>query len=236
MDVDRGAHREAAVRLAHYQLRDNGSTVSATVMGEVIDYSVGTAGKHWIMNSLAVLAAVRAAGGDIKMAAAALASLAPLAGRGERHCITVAGGIFTLIDESYNASPASMRAAFAVLGNTQPESGGRRIAVLGDMLELGTESRQLHAALAQPLVESGADLVFTLGDEMRALDDALPAARRGGHADTVGALASLLRERLHAGDVVTVKGSHGSKLYELVATLLAAPSAMSGPATSQAGA
>jgi UDP-N-acetylmuramoyl-tripeptide--D-alanyl-D-alanine ligase len=119
-----------------------------------------------------------------------------------------------------------MRAAFAVLGSTQPEAGGRRIAVLGDMLELGAESQQLHASLAQPLVEAGADIVFTLGNEMRALDDALPAAKRGGHADSVGALATMLREHLRAGDVVTVKGSHGSKLYELVATLLTAkPSA-----------
>jgi UDP-N-acetylmuramoyl-tripeptide--D-alanyl-D-alanine ligase len=196
-------------------------------MGETIDYTIGGAGKHWIMNSLAVLAAVGAAGGNVKAAAAALADLAPLAGRGARHRVAIAGGSFTLIDESYNASPASMRAAFAVLGRTQPEAAGRRIAVLGDMLELGTESQRLHASLAQPLVEAGADLVFTLGDEMRALDDALSAAHRGGHADSVDALASLLSARLLPGDVVTVKGSHGSKLYELVASLLAASSAIS---------
>lgn len=231
-----GAHREAAVRLVDYELRDNGSTVRAAMMGETIDYTIGIAGNHWIMNSLAVLAAVHAAGGDAKAAAATLASLAPLAGRGERHRVPVADGSFTLIDESYNASPASMRAAFAVLGSTRPEAGGRRIAVLGDMLELGTESHQLHVALAQPLVDSGADLVFTLGDEMRALDDALPAACRGGHANDVGALARLLGERLRAGDVVTVKGSHGSKLYELVATLLAAPPTKDGRASSKAGA
>jgi UDP-N-acetylmuramoyl-tripeptide--D-alanyl-D-alanine ligase len=231
-----GTQSEAAVRLVRYELRDSGSTVTAAVMGEVIDYTIGIAGKHWIMNSLAVLAAVRAAGGDAKAAAAAMASLAPLAGRGERHRVAIAGGSFTLLDESYNASPASMRAAFAVLGSTQPEAGGRRIAVLGDMLELGAESPRLHASLAQSLVEAGTDLVFTLGDEMRALDDALPGARRGGHADSVGALSSLLGERLRTGDVVTVKGSHGSKLYELVAALLAAPSAKPGPATSKAGA
>jgi UDP-N-acetylmuramoyl-tripeptide--D-alanyl-D-alanine ligase len=231
-----GAHPEAAVRLADFELRENGSAVTAAVMGEVIDYTIGIAGKHWIMNSLAVLAAVRVAGGDAKAAAAALANLAPLAGRGERHRVAIAGGSFTLIDESYNASPASMRAAFAVLGSTRPEAGGRRIAVLGDMLELGTESPHLHAALALPLVDAGADLVFTLGHEMRALDDALPAALRGGHADNVAALARLLGERLRAGDVVTVKGSHGSKLYELVAALLAAPAAKTGPATSKAGA
>jgi UDP-N-acetylmuramoyl-tripeptide--D-alanyl-D-alanine ligase len=216
-----GAQNEAAVRLVKFELHESSSTVTANVMGEAIDYTIGSAGKHWIMNSLAVLAAVRAAGGDVRAAATSLASLAPLAGRGERHRVTIAGGSFTLIDESYNASPASMRAAFAVLGSTQPEMGGRRIAVLGDMLELGTESQSLHASLAQPLIEAGTDLVFTLGNEMHALDDALPAARRGGHADNVGALATLLGERVRAGDIVTVKGSHGSKLYELVATLLA---------------
>jgi UDP-N-acetylmuramoyl-tripeptide--D-alanyl-D-alanine ligase len=231
-----GAHIEAAVRLARYELHDNGSTVSAVVMGEPIDYRIGIPGQHWIINSLAVLAAVHAAGGDSKAAAAALSDLAPLAGRGERHRVAITGGSFTLIDESYNASPASMRAAFAVLGRTQPAVGGRRIAVLGDMLELGTESRQLHAGLAQPLVDCGADLVFTLGSEMRALDEALPAPRRGGHADSVGALASLLGERLHAGDVVTVKGSHGSKLYELVAILLSASSTKPRPSTEKAGA
>jgi UDP-N-acetylmuramoyl-tripeptide--D-alanyl-D-alanine ligase len=222
-----GTQSDAAVRLVKFDLRESSSTVTADVMGETIDCTIGSAGKHWVMNSLAVLAAVRAAGGDVKAAAEALAHLAPLAGRGERHRVTIAGGSFTLIDESYNASPASMRAAFAVLGSTQPEAGGRRIAVLGDMLELGTESQSLHAALAQPLVDANANLVFTLGNEMRALDDALPAARRGGHADNVGALATLLGQRLHAGDVVTVKGSHGSKLYELVATLLA-PQAKAG--------
>jgi len=229
-----GAHREAAVRLIDCALRDNDSTVSAKVMGEAIDYTIGIAGKHWIMNSLAVLAAVRAAGGDIRAAAMALAKLAPLSGRGERHRVAIAGGAFTLIDESYNASPASMRAAFAVLGGTKPEAAGRRVAVLGDMLELGAESQRLHAALAAPLIDCGADLVFTLGDEMRALDKALPTAKRGGHASSIGDLALLLGERLHAGDVVTVKGSHGSKLYELVANLLASPSAKSEPATSKA--
>jgi UDP-N-acetylmuramoyl-tripeptide--D-alanyl-D-alanine ligase len=106
--------------------------------------------------------------------------------------------------------------------------------VLGDMLELGAESQRLHAALAAPLIDCGADLVFTLGDEMRALDEALPTAKRGGHASSIADLARLLGERLRAGDVVTVKGSHGSKLYELVANLLASPSAKSEPATSKA--
>jgi len=226
-----GAHQDAAVRLIDCELHAEGSVVTASVMGEVIDYSLGLPGRHWVMNSLAVLAAVRAAGGDIGAATAALAALAPLAGRGQRHTVLIAGGHFTLIDESYNASPASMRAAFAVLGAIERKAGGRRIAVLADMLELGTEAPRLHAGLAQPIVDAGIDLVFTLGDEMHALDQALPAAQRGGHADTVDELATLLGRRLRAGDVVTVKGSHGSKLYELVARLLAAK-----PFTSSVGA
>jgi UDP-N-acetylmuramoyl-tripeptide--D-alanyl-D-alanine ligase len=226
-----GEHPDAAVRLIDCELHPDASVVTAAVMGEVIDYSLGLPGRHWVMNSLAVLATVHAAGGDIAAAAAALATLAPLAGRGQRHAIPLASSSFTLIDESYNASPASMRAAFSVLAGTEPGTDGRRIAVLGDMLELGAESARLHAALAQPLVEAGIDLVFTLGNEMRALDESLPAAQRGGHADTVDELATLLGRRLRAGDVVTIKGSHGSKLYELVARLLAAK-----PLTSDVGA
>jgi UDP-N-acetylmuramoyl-tripeptide--D-alanyl-D-alanine ligase len=223
-----GAHDEAAVRLVDHALHDYGSTVSASVMGEVIDYTIGIPGKHWVMNSLAVLAAVRAAGGNAETAASAMTSLTPLAGRGQRHEVAIAGGSFVLIDESYNASPASMRAALAVLGRMEPGPSGRRIAVLGDMLELGDESRQLHAGLAPLIADAGIDLVFTLGDQMVALDDALPPARRGGHADSVSALAATLQRRLRAGDVVTIKGSHGSKLYELVAILLAAKPATSG--------
>ncbi len=223
-----GEHPDAAVRLIDCELHPTASIVTASVMGEVIDYSLGLPGRHWVMNSLAVLAAVRAAGADIGAAAAALATLAPLAGRGQRHTVPFADGNFTLIDESYNASPASMRAALAVLGAIEPGTDGRRIAVLADMLELGSEAPRLHAGLAQPIVDAGIDLVFTLGNDMRALDQALPAANRGGHADTVDALASLLARRLHVGDVVTVKGSHGSKLYELVERLLAARPLTSG--------
>src|SRR6185312_16677222 len=105
---------------------------------------------------------------------AAMSSVSALDGRGRRHQIEVAGGTAELIDESYNASPASMRAAFAVLGAAQPKPGGRRIAVLGDMLELGDEAARLHAELAQPLVDAGIALVFTVGTNMRALHDALP--------------------------------------------------------------
>jgi len=216
-----GADEAASVRLIDCHLHANASAVTAAVMGEAIDYSISLPGRHWVMNSLAVLAAVKALGADVGAAAGAMATLTALDGRGKRHRIVLRGGPIELIDESYNASPASMRAAFAVLGGVEPGRGARRIAVLGDMLELGADSRRLHSELAGPLTAAGVALVFTLGDEMRALDDALPAKRRGGHASTVAELDALLRKNLKPGDVVTVKGSHGSHIYELVARLLA---------------
>jgi UDP-N-acetylmuramoyl-tripeptide--D-alanyl-D-alanine ligase len=126
-----------------------------------------------------------------------------------------------LIDESYNANPASMRAALALLGQLEMSARGRRIAVLGDMLELGEESARLHAELAQPLIDAGVNLVFTVGREMRALYDALPKRMRGGHAASSAEMAEIVVRRLHAGDVVTVKGSFGSRMAEIVKRVLA---------------
>jgi UDP-N-acetylmuramoyl-tripeptide--D-alanyl-D-alanine ligase len=168
-----------------------------------------------------VLGAVKAAGGDVGAAAAAMSSLQPLEGRGRRHKVAVTGGTAELIDESYNASPASMRAAFAVIGAAEPPKGGRRIAVLGDMLELGEESRRLHTELAEPLIASGVNLVFTVGRDMRGLHDALPKRLRGAHAATSTEMAEIVIRRLRPGDIVTVKGSFGSHMAEVVKRLLA---------------
>jgi UDP-N-acetylmuramoyl-tripeptide--D-alanyl-D-alanine ligase len=218
-----GAHGDAAVRLIDCHLHATASAVTASVMGEIVDYCVASPGRHWVMNSLAVLAAVKAAGGDVGAAAEALGSLEPLEGRGKRHKISLPGGTAELIDESYNASPASMRAAFDVLGANVPGKGGRRIAVLGDMLELGAQSRRLHEELAEPLAAARIDRVYTVGAEMRALFEALPKARRGAHAATAAEMATLLPARLVAGDIVTIKGSYGSRMREVVARLVASP-------------
>jgi UDP-N-acetylmuramoyl-tripeptide--D-alanyl-D-alanine ligase len=156
-----------------------------------------------------------------------MSSLSPLDGRGRRHKVAVAGGTAELIDESYNASPASMRAAFAVLGVIKPAKGGRRIAVLGDMLELGDEASRLHAELTQPLIEVDIDLVFTVGCNMRSLYDALPKRMRGGHAATSSEMAEIVSRRLRPGDVVTVKGSFGSRMAEVVRHVLAGQPAVS---------
>ncbi|HEX7969595.1 MAG TPA: UDP-N-acetylmuramoyl-tripeptide--D-alanyl-D-alanine ligase, partial [Stellaceae bacterium] len=125
-----GSHPDATVKLIDCHLYATASAVTASVMGEIVDYCIAIPGKHWVMNSLAVLGAVKAVGADVGAAAGAMSSLAPLDGRGRRHNIAVAGGSAELIDESYNASPASMRATFAALGAAEPPRGGRRIAVL----------------------------------------------------------------------------------------------------------
>lgn len=221
--IDFGAHADAAVHLIDCHLHASASAVTASVLGEIVDYCLALPGRHWVINSLAVLAAVHAAGGDIGTAAAMMATLEPLAGRGLRRKITAAGGEALLIDESYNASPASMRAAIAVLGAARPESGGRRIAVLGDMLELGTDATRLHAELVDPLRDANVDLVFTVGAAMRALYNVLPTRRRGAHATSAAAMADAIVHRLKNGDVVMVKGSYGSRMRDVIARLSTAP-------------
>lgn len=221
-----GLHPEAPLRLLDCRLSGTDSMVTASILGETIEYVIAIPGRHWVMNSLAVLGAVKAAGGDVAAAATAMSELVALDGRGRRHRLARAGGYFELIDESYNASPASMRAAFAVLAAAQPGPAGRRIAVLGDMLELGAMATRLHADLAEPLGAAKADLVFTVGRDMQALHDALPPEQRGAHAATATEMAEIVAACLRAGDVVTVKGSFGSRMGDIVKHLLAANSAL----------
>ena len=214
-----GRHEQADSRLVDCTLNATGSTVSASILGERIDYRLAMPGLHWVLNSLGVLAAVVAAGGDLAGAAAKMSELVPLKGRGKREHITLAGGPFELIDESYNASPAAVRAAIQVLARATPGAGGRRIAVLGDMLELGAEEERLHADLAPDLRAAGVDLVFTAGSLMAALGQALPTGQRGGHAATAADLLPQVAAAVQPGDVVLVKGSLGSRMGPLVEAL-----------------
>lgn len=216
-----GEHANAAVRLIESHLYSTASAVTASVAGEVVDYCVSLPGQHWVMNSLAVMAVVNALGGDLSAAAAAMGQLEALDGRGRRHRIALARGEAILIDESYNANPASMRAALAVLGTIQPAAGGRRIAVLGDMLELGGAATELHMALAGALHLADVDLAFTVGREMENLYQVLPSVQRGGHAATAAEMAPQVAAALRPGDVVMIKGSHGSRVGEIVSHLLA---------------
>ena len=217
--VSFGEQVAADARLVSARLGAEASEVEAVIAGRTIVYRLGVPGKHLVLNSLAVLAAVSAIGADLDRAAAALGTLAGLAGRGKRIALAVPGGAATLIDESYNASPAAMRAAFAVLAAQRPAGNGRRIAVVGDMRELGTEGPALHAALAAPLAASGVDLVFACGPLMRHLFDALPDALRGAHRDTAAELAPLVAGALGPGDIVTIKGSLGTRMADIVKPL-----------------
>jgi UDP-N-acetylmuramoyl-tripeptide--D-alanyl-D-alanine ligase len=147
--------------------------------------------------------------------------LKPLKGRGLRKRIQLAPGMLTVIDESYNASPVSMEASIQVLAKAEPGAGGRRIAVLGDMLELGERSALLHAGLAEPLRAAGIDLVFCSGPFMKHLFDRLPAVLRGGWAENSAALAPLVAASVRGGDMVMVKGSAGSRTVKVVDALAA---------------
>jgi UDP-N-acetylmuramoyl-tripeptide--D-alanyl-D-alanine ligase len=195
------------------------STVEASVLGQAVAYKLGAPGHHLVLNSLAVLAAVSLVGADLALAALAFINFKPTAGRGARATLRVPGGSALLIDESYNANPASMRAAIALLGQAPVGKRGRRIAVLGDMLELGPPGTELHRALAGPLEAAAVDLVFCCGPLMGALWEALPSNHRGGYAETAAALEPAVIEAVQDGDVIMVKGSLGSKMGPIVKAL-----------------
>ncbi|BCJ91417.1 UDP-N-acetylmuramoyl-tripeptide--D-alanyl-D-alanine ligase [Terrihabitans soli] len=211
-----GAAPDASARLLMYSVLSDRTAITASILGKDIAYSLGAPGRHLVQNSLAVLLSARLADVDVKAAAEALGQFQPPVGRGQRHVLHVRGGRATLLDESYNANPASMRAAIEVLGQTR---SGRRIAVLGDMLELGHQSEDMHRELAGPLDQARVDLVFAAGPHMRALFDALPASRRGAWAATSAELEEAVLDAIKPGDVVMVKGSLGSKMGPIVAAL-----------------
>lgn len=216
-----GAHPEADAQLSACALSGEGSDITARIGDSIVRYQLRVPGRHWVHNSLAVLASVHALDGDLNAAAEALGQLEAPRGRGARIEIQLEDGALTVIDESYNASPASMRAAIAVLASNQTKSGGRRIAILGDMLELGETAPQLHAALARDLESSDIDLVYCAGPNMNALDAALSAKMRGGYAENSKGLSSTVLGAVQAGDVVMVKGSLGSQMSIIVDALSA---------------
>jgi UDP-N-acetylmuramoyl-tripeptide--D-alanyl-D-alanine ligase len=166
-----------------------------------------------------VLGSVKLAGSDLASAARALANWQAEAGRGRRSVIEGPRGRIAIIDESYNANPASMRAALAILGLVPRTEFRRKVAVLGDMLELGHEGANLHAGLAAAIDESAVDIVFASGPLMGSLYEALPTSRQGGYAPTPEELAPMLLAGVKAGDVVMVKGSFGSRMAPLVEAL-----------------
>src|SRR5438094_621957 len=214
-----GEHARADARLMKCSLQTDTSTVQARIFGTDVTYKLGAPGRHLVINSLAVLAAAALAGADLALAALALADLQPASGRGSRVTLYMPGGPALLIDESYNANPASMRAALALLGEASVGPLGRRIAVLGDMLELGSRGAELHRELAPATLAHGVDLVFCCGPLMRATWEALPSSRKGSYAETSAALESDVLAAVQPGDAVMVKGSLGSRMTPIVKAL-----------------
>jgi UDP-N-acetylmuramoyl-tripeptide--D-alanyl-D-alanine ligase len=217
--VSFGEHAKAEARLVKCVLHPHCSTVVARIFDAELTYKIGAPGRHLVTNSLAVLATAVLAGADLALAALALSEFKAVAGRGAPIEIEVSGGAALVIDESYNANPASVAAALALLGQAEIGPRGRRIAVLGDMLELGPKGPALHRALSKPVIDNGIDLVFCCGPLMRQLWQALPPSRRGSHAEDAAALEPQVVAALRAGDVVMVKGSLGSRMGPIVKAL-----------------
>ncbi|HEY5795540.1 MAG TPA: UDP-N-acetylmuramoylalanyl-D-glutamyl-2,6-diaminopimelate--D-alanyl-D-alanine ligase [Bosea sp. (in: a-proteobacteria)] len=216
-----GESPDADVRLLSCALKSDVSTVDALVMGQPVTYRLGSPGKHIVLNSLAVLAAVKALGADLALAALALGDLRPPAGRGAQQKLEAASGAFTLIDESYNGNPASVRAAIENLGRIPVAGRGRRIAVLGDMLELGPTGPALHKGLGEAILTNRVDAVFACGPLMRELYDSLPSTLRGAYAAQASGLEPLVLDAIRGGDVVMVKGSLGSRMGPIVKAVVA---------------
>lgn len=214
-----GEHANADVGFARLDLGPDAIAVIARLGERRIAYRIGAPGAHIARNSLAVVAAIAAAGADVDAAVGALDFIAASQGRGARTEIEVPGGRMLLIDESYNANPASMRSALAALGCVPRSRFKRRIAVLGDMLELGPQSARLHAEIKEAVDAAGVDLVFACGPNMAHLYAAVPAERRGDWAETSAGLVAALTEKVRSGDAVMVKGSLGSKMALLVTAL-----------------
>jgi UDP-N-acetylmuramoyl-tripeptide--D-alanyl-D-alanine ligase len=214
-----GEHKSADVRLIKLALQAQSSTIEADILGTRVTYKLGAPGRHHAINSLAVLAAASLAGAELALSAMALAEFVPGAGRGTRIQLELSAGSALLIDESYNANPTSMRAALALLGQAPVRRPGRRIAVLGDMLELGPAGLELHRSLAAAVKENAIDLVFCAGPLMEELWRALPSERRGGYAKDAATLESSVVAAVRDGDAIMVKGSAGSKMGPIVKTL-----------------
>jgi UDP-N-acetylmuramoyl-tripeptide--D-alanyl-D-alanine ligase len=205
---------EADVVALHAVRSENGgSLVTARLLDSELTYTIAQRGDHWVLNSLAVLAAVEAVGADLAIAGLALADMGGLKGRGERHRLAIDGGDYLLIDESYNANPASMAATLKALG--EERDVGRRIAVLGPMRELGSHSADLHAGLASSVRDAKVDLLILVGEEMTPLADALGNEVAIERASDVEQASRMLARRVRRGDAVLVKASNSIGLAKL---------------------
>ncbi len=212
-----GKHEDADYRLIKATRKGSLQEIEMDASGTKITYTLQGTGTHHVINSLGVLATAIAGGANLQKAAASLARFELEDGRGRAAKLTFEDKTITLIDDSYNASPASMRAAFEILGHYAGH--GRTLAALGDMRELGPEAANFHAALADDLRAQGIHLVFTAGPLMRYLHDALSPGLRAVHTETAMDLLPVLLEHLRHDDILLIKGSHGSHMWKLAEAL-----------------
>jgi UDP-N-acetylmuramoyl-tripeptide--D-alanyl-D-alanine ligase len=216
-----GRHADADVRMEAIALRPDCCCITASIMGETVIYKLGMPGEHMAINSLAVLAAAKLAGADLARAALALSEAKPAKGRGGQIRLQHPDGDVLLVDESYNANPASVAAALSLLATLKPAKSGRRVVVLGDMLELGQFGEDLHRNLSHDIQHTGIDRVYAAGPLMKHLWEVLPKDKRGGYAPQSAELIEMLLTDLRAGDCVMVKGSNGSRMGPIVEALKA---------------
>lgn len=216
-----GTHEDAVCRLMHYSITGEQSVVEANIAHTNVAYRLGTVGKHWALMSVAILGVVDALGAELPKAAEALAQFSEPKGRGQIRQLAVHGGHLRLVDDCYNASPVSMEGAFAKIREMKEASEPpvRTVIVLGDMLELGESSQELHVGLIPSIVNNQIDLVFAAGSFMQHLYDALPMALKGDYAPTASALAPKVVKALKARDIVLVKGSRGSRMDTVVGAI-----------------
>lgn len=214
-----GEHRQARYKLTRFEGRDDASELVVRIDGKDRTFLLGAPGRHMAQNALAVLAAVHLAGGDLDKACAALSAFRAEEGRGRQMHLGGRDNPIVLIDESYNANPASMAAALDLLGMRQPAGAGRRIAVLGDMLELGEHAARLHAGLAGAVRESRSDLVFLGGPEMEALAGELAGSDGVRYCADTGRLSEMVLDAAGPGDIIMVKSSKGIGFSAIVDAL-----------------
>ena len=214
-----GSHARSNVKLVKCELQADGSTIVAKIGGREFAARIGAPGRHVVQNALAVLGAAELVGADVDKVAASLATLTLESGRGRRHELAMPGGALCLIDESYNANPASMKAALELLDAASVHGAGRRIAVLGDMLELGEHAPKLHAGLAELIKGKHIDLVLLAGPEMKALAEKLADGPKIEYRANVDELKPVLMATVRAGDTVMIKSSKGVGFSKLVDAL-----------------
>ncbi len=209
-----GKSSTANSRLKSCNFENNMLTIKGDIVGQEVQFTMNVSGEHWALNMIGVLTCIQALGQDVKQAAQALTTFSAIEGRGAMHRISYGQHEILVIDDSYNAGPLAMQAALESLGKLAPQRGGRRIAVLGDMADLGEFMKSEHMALDSFIFKNDIQQVFLYGPFMKKLYELLPAKIRGGHFETVESLTVSLLNQVQNGDCILVKGARGQRAYD----------------------